>query len=104
MTTYKLLALTAVLALAGCATTSGPTATDVAVETREAKPQPQMPQVAPVPQAVIPSGPLSAIQSSEVSSQPVTALEPPPDLWGRIRLGFGMQNLETDLVRRHEQW
>ncbi|MCC2676205.1 MAG: peptidoglycan lytic transglycosylase, Glycoside Hydrolase Family 23-like protein [Ramlibacter sp.] len=101
MMKYRLLALTAVLVLAGCATTSGPEQKEAAVETRES--QPPQAKAAP-PAAVIPTGPLSAIQSSEVSSQPVASLEPPPDLWGRIRKGFAMPNLENDLVRRHEQW
>ncbi|MCC2633183.1 MAG: peptidoglycan lytic transglycosylase, Glycoside Hydrolase Family 23-like protein [Ramlibacter sp.] len=107
MTMYKLLALTAVLALAGCATTTGgPGGNQAAVESREGQPPQAQPApvAAPAPQAVFPAGPLSAIQSSEVSSQRVTSLEPPPDLWGRIRKGFAMPNLETDHVRKHEQW
>jgi membrane-bound lytic murein transglycosylase D len=97
MTKYKLLALTTVLALAGCATT-GPSG-EASVESREqAKTKP------PATAAVIPQGPLSTIQSSELTSQGVTALEPPPDLWSRIRRGFAMPNLENDLVRQQEQW
>ena len=101
MKKYKLLALTACLAVAGCATTSGPSGTEAAVESREAAPRHEA--QAPLP-AVIPDGPLSAIQPSELSSQSVTSLEPPPDLWARIRRGFAMPNLDTDLVRRQEQW
>ena len=99
MKKYKLLALTAALALAGCATTMGPDGQPV--ESREgtsvhaAKP--------PLP-SVIPQGPLSAIQPSELSSQSVASLEPPPDLWSRIRRGFAMPNLDNDLVRQQEQW
>jgi membrane-bound lytic murein transglycosylase D len=98
MKKYKLLALTAILALAGCATTSGPGGTQATVETRK-----QLAEAAPLP-AVIPTGPLSAIQPTDLSSPSVAALEPPPDLWGRIRRGFKMQDLDTDLVRRQEQW
>ncbi|HEY0824567.1 MAG TPA: transglycosylase SLT domain-containing protein [Ramlibacter sp.] len=101
MKKYNLLALTAVLALAGCATTSGPAGSDVAVESRDKK---TAVEARPALPAVIPQGPLSAIQPSELSSQSVTALEPPPDLWARIRRGFKMPDLENDLVRRHEQW
>ena len=76
MTMYKLLALTAVLALAGCATTTGgPGGNEAAVEAREGQ-QPQAkaaPAPAPAPPAVFPAGPLSAIQSSEVSSQRVAS-------------------------------
>jgi membrane-bound lytic murein transglycosylase D len=39
-----------------------------------------------------------------VQSQSVAALEPPPDLWARIRRGFAMPNLDTELVRSQEQW
>lgn len=98
MKKYKLLALTALLALAGCATTSGPEGPRAAAEV-EAQPA----QAAPLP-AVIPTGPLSAIESSELNSRSVASLEPPPDLWHRIRGGFKMSALDNDLVRRHEQW
>jgi membrane-bound lytic murein transglycosylase D len=97
---YNLLALAALLALAGCATTSGP----ATVESREASAaDAKLAAKQPLP-SVIPQGPLSAIQPSELSSQTVTTLEPPPDLWARIRRGFKMQDLDNDLVRRQEQW
>lgn len=102
MKKYKLLALAATLALAGCATTQGPGVQQAQVDNREA-PAVQGKAAAPAP-AVIPQGPLSAIQPSELSSQSVTSLEPPPDLWHRIRRGFAMPTLDNDLVRRHEQW
>jgi hypothetical protein len=98
MKKYKLLALTTVLALAGCATT-GPSG-EAGVESRE-PPRSQAKDPGP---AVIPQGPLSAIEPSELSSQSVTALEPPPDLWSRIRGGFAMPTLDNDLVRQQEQW
>ena len=72
MKTYELLALTALLALAGCATTSGPEGSQARVDTGErqaAVAKPGLP-------AVIPQGPLSAIQPSELSSQSVASLEP----------------------------
>ncbi|HVE54510.1 MAG TPA: transglycosylase SLT domain-containing protein [Ramlibacter sp.] len=99
MKKYKLLALTTLLALAGCATTMGPTGNQATVDGGERKTA----AAAPLP-AVIPTGPLSAIQPSEVSSQSVTALQPPADLWHRIRNGYKMPNLENDHVRRQEQW
>ncbi|MBC5783376.1 transglycosylase SLT domain-containing protein [Ramlibacter sp. USB13] len=99
MKKYKLLALTATLALAGCATTMGPDGT-ATVESREVAAAQAKP---PLP-SVFPDGPLSAIQPSELSSPSVASLEPPPDLWARIRRGFAMPNIENDLVRTHEQW
>lgn len=100
MTTYRLLALTALLALTGCATTSGPDAQQASVQPADAKPV----QAKPALPAVIPTGPLSALQPSELSSQSVASLEPPPELWSRIRAGFKMPNLDNDLVRQQEQW
>lgn len=89
------LGLAALLALAGCATQ--PTAPSAGAEPGATVAKPAQP-------AVVPSGPLSPITSGQVPSQQVTALEPPPDLWARIRRGFAMPNLETDLVRSQEQW
>lgn len=97
MKKYKLLALAATLVLAGCATTMGPDGSQARVDTARAG------EAAPLP-AVIPTGPLSAIESSEINSRKVAALEPPPDLWMRIRGGFKMADLDNDLVRRHEQY
>lgn len=97
MKQYHLLALAALLALAGCATT--------APETPVADAGSATPQAAkPAPAAVIPTGPLSAIKPTELASQTVTTLEPPADLWARIRRGFAMPGLDSDLVRTHEQW
>jgi membrane-bound lytic murein transglycosylase D len=91
------LALAALLALAGCATAPQQQADTPAA------PAPQVARPAPLP-SVIPSGPLSPIAQGEVASQNVVALEPPPDLWARIRGGFKMPNLDTPLVRQQEQW
>jgi membrane-bound lytic murein transglycosylase D len=98
MKKYKLLALTAALALAGCATTSGPDGAPT--EARGAS----VANAKPRGPAVIPQGELSAIQPSELSPRTVAALEPPPDLWARIRRGFAMPNLDNDLVHQQEQW
>lgn len=101
MKKYKLLALSAALALAGCATTMGP---DGQTAKGDSPAPATVTQAKPAQPAVIPQGPLSAIQPSELSSPTVAALEPPADLWARIRGGFKMQELDSDLVRRHEQW
>jgi membrane-bound lytic murein transglycosylase D len=95
---YKLLALTALLALAGCATTSGPAGIGAPVGDASAV------QSRPAGPSVIPAGPLSAIQPKELSSQSVAAMEPPPELWSRIRAGFKMPDLNNDLVHQQEQW
>lgn len=38
------------------------------------------------------------------ASRAVATLNAPADLWERIRRGFAMPNLDTDLVRQQEQW
>ncbi|MBD9665720.1 membrane-bound lytic murein transglycosylase D [Variovorax paradoxus] len=53
---------------------------------------------------VYPGGPLTPITNSEAHSQSVVTLAPPADMWDRIRRGFKMPNLESDLVRDREQW
>lgn len=93
-----LLALVAALALGGCATTQGPESTGALAPSAEA------PGIQAREPAVIPTGPLSALQNSEIASRSVAGLEPPPDLWNRIRRGFAMPNLDQDLVRKQEQW
>lgn len=97
MRLLQILWLAALLALAGCVTQ--PT-----VPSAQADPAPSAATKAPAPSPVIPAGPLSPITAGELQSQSVAALEPPPDLWARIRRGFAMPNLDTDLVRQQEQW
>ncbi|MEO6624326.1 MAG: transglycosylase SLT domain-containing protein [Burkholderiaceae bacterium] len=50
------------------------------------------------------AGPLSPLESNRAAAQVVAALTPPADLWERIRRGYGMPNLESELVRDREQW
>lgn len=47
--------------------------------------------------------PLTAVDTAS-GSRAVAAIAPPADLWERIRRGYGMNNLESDLVRDREQW
>ena len=92
-------ALTALLVLAGCATPPAPKP-DAAVSEL---PVP-MQVVVPAGPPSIPSGPLQPITASEAASLGVAQLQPPADLWERIRRGFAMPDLESDLVRQQEQW
>ncbi|MDI1342143.1 transglycosylase SLT domain-containing protein [Polaromonas sp.] len=55
-------------------------------------------------QSVYPSGPLSPISAAQTPSSTVASLQPPADLWERIRRGFAMPNLEGELVADREQW
>lgn len=49
-------------------------------------------------------GPLKPLSQSSPTSGKVAALEPPEDLWERIRKGFAMPDLESDKVTDREQW
>ena len=53
---------------------------------------------------LIPSGELQPITAAQAASRAVTELAPPADIWERIRRGYGMPNLESDLVADREQW
>ncbi|MHA7601916.1 transglycosylase SLT domain-containing protein [Alicycliphilus sp. T452] len=54
--------------------------------------------------AVYPSGPLTPITASAAQGRAVAGINAPSDLWDRIRRGFAMPDLDTDLVRDREQW
>ena len=56
------------------------------------------------PVAIFPSGPLTPITAAQASSLGVMQLAPPIDLWDRIRRGYNMPNLTSDLVQGREQW
>ncbi|MEZ5607129.1 MAG: transglycosylase SLT domain-containing protein [Burkholderiaceae bacterium] len=54
-----------------------------------------------------PTGQQGAMPSMAVTELPTTKVAPlaaPADLWERIRRGFAMPNLDTDLVRKQQQW
>jgi membrane-bound lytic murein transglycosylase D len=91
--------LSLLLWLAGCATNQPPAPAD-------APPAPvaTLPPAAADAPAVIPSGPLAPITAAEAASKGVAQLQPPADLWERIRRGFRMPDLDSDLVRQQEQW
>src|SRR5262245_9281879 len=94
MKLFHLAATALTLWLAGCATTAQP---PLPAET------PPAVVSAPAP-AAVPAGELTPITAGEAASRGVAQMQPPPDLWDRIRRGFRMSNLESDLVRQQEQW
>ena len=88
--------------LAGCA--SAPSAPSLAP-----RPTASVPANNPTPasprSAVVPSGPLTELAVATPTGGPdVATLAAPADLWERIRRGFAMPDLDTDLVRDREQW
>lgn len=87
--------LAGTLLLAGCATGTGPN-----VGTPGAPPADTTAGGTPL----YPNGPLTPITTGRAGSQSVMQLAPPTDMWDRIRRGFKMPNLESDLVRDREQW
>lgn len=92
--------------LTGCASTPGtpgappasPAAAPPAATTKAPSPPP------PPHVAIIPGGPLQPITGAQAASTAVAEMEVPAELWDRIRRGFAMPDLESDLVRTHEQW
>ena len=48
--------------------------------------------------------PLKPIIPGDAGNLEVAPVEPPVDLWARIRRGFAMPDLDSDLVRNQEQW
>lgn len=53
---------------------------------------------------VYPGGTLTPITAGSFGSRSVVTLAAPVDMWDRIRRGFKMPDLDTDLVRDQEQW
>lgn len=87
--TRRLLPLLVALALGGCATSQLAT-----VET---------------PAPVVPASPAAteAAAPAETADSAAARLQNPelyPDVWARIRAGYGMKKLEGPLVAVHEQW
>lgn len=80
-------------ALGGCATTA-PTGIDPAKSTADNTTQTRPPGTQP----------LLAIQSASLEGQTVAQVALPQDLWERIRRGFAMPDLQSDLVGQQEQW
>ena len=48
--------------------------------------------------------PLDAMGAQTTPSRTVASLAPPADLWERIRRGYAMPDLQSDLVHDREQW
>lgn len=89
------------LLLAGCASTTGTGSSPSSPpDTASAASTAPGPAAAPV----YPGGPLTPITSGTTRSRSVVTLAPPADMWDRIRRGFKMPDLDTELVRDREQW
>ncbi len=118
MNVVKIGCLASLLWLTGCASTglgngpvpvsdSTPSVTRTSGEPHLASPATATARSAPAYTAhsAPPDGtPLAPITSQQTSSRTVAALAPPADLWERIRRGYGMPDLDNDLVHDREQW
>src|SRR4051812_10446267 len=111
MTVSRLACLAVLLWLTGCANLDKTSSPDTASPGTNPTPSTSNVSVAPAKPAppahvaVIPSGPLQPITVGEAASRGiVVTMSPPTDLWDRIRRGFAMPDLDTDLVRDREQW
>jgi membrane-bound lytic murein transglycosylase D len=105
MKLLPLASLPLLLWLAGCAT--APTQEPAPISSSAPAPAPvaaREPGTGPALTPIVPAGELKPITAAQASSQAVAMLQPPADLWERIRRGFRMNNLEGDLVRQQEQW
>jgi membrane-bound lytic murein transglycosylase D len=110
MNLLKVSCLVSLLWLTGCATTAvnndqgGATAPDGLRLQSSLEMAPAAPTAASRPPAPGNYGPLAPITNQQTSSRAVVAMAPPADLWERIRRGYAMPDLESDLVRDREQW
>ncbi|APW42392.1 transglycosylase SLT domain-containing protein [Rhodoferax saidenbachensis] len=114
MNLLKVSCLASLLWLTGCATTAvnndqgGATAPDGLrlQSSREIAPTASAAAARPIVEqsATDARTPLTPIASQQTSSRTVVAMAPPADLWERIRRGYAMPDLDSDLVRDREQW
>ncbi|MEI8028727.1 MAG: transglycosylase SLT domain-containing protein [Comamonadaceae bacterium] len=103
---FSILCLTGLLWLTGCASTGVSTASvppSITMAQTPASVAVGAPDVAAL-QSVIPGGALLPITPELAASLGVTSLAPPADLWERMRRGFAMPDLDSQLVRDREQW
>ncbi len=86
----KLCVVCLALALAGCATVPAPQVTEGAVSASQP--------------ATASSAVLQPLRRSETQGDSVAQVSLPRDLWERIRRGFAMPDLQSELVSDREQW
>ena len=98
----SIICLVSLLWLTGCASTGGAALSSAGVSAGPANGA--TPSVATAHQSVFPDGTLLPITPALVTSQGVTSLASPADLWERIRRGFAMPDLQSELVHDREQW
>ena len=107
MKIHHLIGLVGLLLLTGCATSNLSTTTDAYVdripEGASLKPADAL-RMSPRQSTITPYGTLKPIAPTQATSLGVAQLTPPTDIWERMRLGFGMSELDSELVHDREQW
>jgi membrane-bound lytic murein transglycosylase D len=99
------LALLPVLWLAGCATSLPANDATTPSGTASAGQSIGLPHTSDRSASVFPGGGLKPLASElSLRSRSVQSLSPPVDLWERVRRGFAMPDLDSDLVRERELW
>ena len=93
MKLLHVLALGACVWLAGCAAPQ---------KTSAPSPTPSASATAPIANGK--DGAMPTVAVTELSSTKVAPLAAPKDLWERIRRGFAMPELDSDLVRKQQEW
>ena len=91
MKIIQLLCIVSLLWLTGCASTTTSSSSSIDSKTGLAT-------------SSASSGVLQPITAAQAASRAVAQLQPPADLWERIRRGFAMPNLDNDIVRDREQY
>jgi len=99
----RFLALGASVWLAGCAGT-GTIRPDASVDSSSAAQTLVTGRPADATSTLYPAGGLKPLSAARLGSQSVHSLQPPADIWDRVRRGFAMPDLDTDLVRERELW
>ncbi len=109
------LLLLPLLLIAACATPPGGPAPNNSPDQRAAAVSATAASAAPAPQATASAAPADTDVAAAPAPVPVDPLRPEvrldlndrtaqTDLWVRVRQGFKMPDLDTDLVRNREQW
>lgn len=105
MKILKILCLSGLLWLTACTTTGGLNLlSDQAQPSTGEAGDSSYRSVPPAHRPIFPGGELQPITPQHAASNGVAQLSSPVDLWERIRRGFAMPNLESDLVTDREQW
>ena len=110
MSYFRAACAAALVCLGGCAATSqphsdaGPTITRSASSTANTGTPLARTTISSSQVPLVPGGALEPLAAYQAESLAVALLTPPADMWDRIRRGFGMPDLTSDLVRDREQW